>query len=168
MSSKKLHWQSPLDYQIARDEDGLFGVRSPKSGVRSLEEWEIQLKTHSQNPPFLVRLYYNGRVGESTQQPSQPPMESSFHPMNKHYILQLNPNASHDWDRCTLRDALTGGRPDLARLIAEAVGEQAGSYLVAVNIEVQVLQQAPVLQPERVTLDVPVVAPAPQLKELVA
>lgn len=88
--------------------------------------------------------------------------------MNKHYILQFNPNASHDWDRCTLRDALTGGRPDLARLIAEAVGEQAGSYLVAVNIEVQVLQQAPVLQPERVPLDVPVVAPAPQLKELVA
>lgn len=145
------------------------------SEVRCLEEWEIQLKKEAKNSkhipkfsPFLVRLYYNKRVGESTQQPSQPPMESSFHPMNKHYILQLNPNASHDWDRCTLRDALTGGRPDLARLIAEAVGEQAGSYLVAVNIEVQVLQQAPVLQPERVTLDVPVVAPAPQLKELVA
>lgn len=67
--------------------------------------------------------------------------------MTKHYILSLDPNAKYDWDRCTLRDPITANRPELAALIAEAVGDMPGSYLVAVNIEVQVLETAPVTQP---------------------
>lgn len=87
--------------------------------------------------------------------------------MIKHYILSLNPTAQHDWDRCTLRNTLTGVRPDLASLIAEAVGEEAGSYLVAVKIEVQVLEKAPTSQSERVTREMPTVTAAGQRKELV-
>lgn len=88
--------------------------------------------------------------------------------MTKHYILNLNPNAQHSWERCTLRDPLTASSPEFADLIAEAVGEQAGSYLIAVNIEVTVLEQAPASQPERIAVEKPTVVPSPQLKELVA
>ncbi len=88
--------------------------------------------------------------------------------MTKHYVLSLNPHAQHDWERCTLRNPITAERPDLASLIAEAVGECGGSYLVAVNIEIKVLEQAPISQSERIHFEMPVVMPAPQLKELVA
>ncbi|MCU0549084.1 MAG: hypothetical protein MUC48_07030 [Leptolyngbya sp. Prado105] len=62
--------------------------------------------------------------------------------MTKHYILQLDPNAKYEWDRCSLRDPITADRPGFAELIAQAVGEHPGSYLVSVKIEVQVLEQA--------------------------
>lgn len=62
--------------------------------------------------------------------------------MTKHYILNLDPNAKYDWDRRTLRDPITADHPALADLVAQAVGEEAGSYLIAVNIEVQVLEKA--------------------------
>jgi hypothetical protein len=68
--------------------------------------------------------------------------------MTKHYILSLNPNAQYDWDQYILRDPLTAERPDFATLIAEAVGDETGSYLVAVNIEVTVLEKAQNLQPK--------------------
>lgn len=70
--------------------------------------------------------------------------------MTKHYVLNLNPDAQYKWDRCILRDPLTAQRPDLEDLIAQAVGKEAGSYLIAVNIEVTVLEKAPIKQPEQV------------------
>ncbi|WP_204102298.1 MULTISPECIES: hypothetical protein [Spirulina sp. CCY15215] len=62
--------------------------------------------------------------------------------MIKHYILSLDPNAKHPWDRCVLRDPITGERPELLEAIAENTGSQAGSYLIAVNLEVTVLEKA--------------------------
>ncbi len=62
--------------------------------------------------------------------------------MTKHYVLSLDPTAEYDWDRCTLRDPITAERPDLSQIIAEVVGQKTGAYLVSVNIEVQVLEQA--------------------------
>jgi len=89
--------------------------------------------------------------------------------MLKHYILNLNPTAKHDWDRCTLRDPITAKRPELAKLIAESIGAESGSYLVSVNIEVKVLEQAAVPQVEQLPLNAPEFAPAhSQLQELVA
>lgn len=88
--------------------------------------------------------------------------------MTKHYILNLNPNAKHEWDRHALRDPLTAKRPDLAKLIAEAVGEASGSYLVSVNIEVTVLEKAPLPQTEQLTLNLPELSVQPQPQELVA
>lgn len=88
--------------------------------------------------------------------------------MTKHYILSINPNAQYEWDQCILRDPLTAVRPDFANLIAEAVGEETGSYLVAVNIEVTVLEKAPTVQLQRVPSEVPTVAVNPQPSELVA
>ncbi|NET02174.1 MAG: hypothetical protein F6K62_04810 [Sphaerospermopsis sp. SIO1G2] len=72
--------------------------------------------------------------------------------MMKHYILNLNPTAKHEWDRCILRDPLTAKRPEIAKLIAEAVGETTGSYLVSVNIEVKVLEEAAAQQTEQLSL----------------
>jgi hypothetical protein len=65
-----------------------------------------------------------------------------FFTMNKHYILQINPNAKHDWERCSLRHPITAEQPDLAKLVAATVGEQPGSYLVSVSIAIDVLETA--------------------------
>jgi hypothetical protein len=89
--------------------------------------------------------------------------------MTKHYILSLNPTAKHDWDRCTLRDPITAKRPELAKLIAEAMGAEPGTYLVSVNIEVKILEQAPMPQTEQLPLNAAEFPPAhQQLQELVA
>ena len=61
--------------------------------------------------------------------------------MNNYYILQLNPQAEFDWERRTLQNPLTGERPDLIAAIAQAVNNRAGSYLIKVNLEVEVLEQ---------------------------
>lgn len=60
--------------------------------------------------------------------------------MNKHYILNIDPHSQHEWEQNTLRDPLTGQHPNFAALIAQSVNNQTGSYLVAINIEVQVLE----------------------------
>ncbi|MEH1831854.1 MAG: hypothetical protein V7L29_07225 [Nostoc sp.] len=86
--------------------------------------------------------------------------------MMKHYILNFNPTAKHEWDRCILRDPLTAKRPDIAKLIAEAVGADTGSYLVSVNIEVQVLEQAVIPQAEQLSLSFPEVSVPSQLREV--
>lgn len=88
--------------------------------------------------------------------------------MNKHYILNLNPHAKQEWDRCTLRDPLTAKRPDLAKLIAEAVGGKPGSYLVSVQIEVEVLDKAGLPQSEQLTLSLPEISVNSHPQELVA
>lgn len=61
--------------------------------------------------------------------------------MKQHYILNLNPQANSDWDRCVLRNPITGERPDLTTEIAEAVKNQAGSYLIKVTLQVEILEQ---------------------------
>lgn len=88
--------------------------------------------------------------------------------MTKHYILSINPNAQYEWDQCILRDPLTAVRPDFATLIAEAVGDETGSYLVAVSIEVKVLEKTATVQLQKVPVEVPAVAVNPQPSELVA
>lgn len=60
--------------------------------------------------------------------------------MTKHFILNINPAAKHEWEHRTLRDPITAEHPDLSQVVAEAVGGQPGSYLIAVNIEVTVLE----------------------------
>lgn len=86
--------------------------------------------------------------------------------MTKHYVLTLNPSAKYEWDRCTLHDPITADKPELAELVAEAVGGQSGAYLVAVEIQVKVLEQGatPIV---RSTLSTPE-ASIPQPTELVA
>ena len=88
--------------------------------------------------------------------------------MTKHYILSHNPIAKHDWDRCTLRDPITAKRPELAKLIAEAIGAEPGTYLVSVNIEVKVLEQALMPQAEQLPLTLNDIPVHPQLQEMVA
>ena len=61
--------------------------------------------------------------------------------MDRHYILNLNPQASHDWDRCVLRNPITGDRPDFTAEIAKTLQNQEGSYLIKVSLRVEVLEQ---------------------------
>ena len=89
--------------------------------------------------------------------------------MTKHYILNLDPAAKYEWDRCTLRDPITAEHPALAELVARAVGERAGSYLVAINIEVNVLEEAAIApKPLAPMAEVSSRVQMPQLVELVA
>lgn len=88
--------------------------------------------------------------------------------MTKHYILSINPHAQYDWEQCSLRDPITSIQPDFANLIAQAVGDETGSYLVAVNIEVKVLEKELDSQPQRVPLEVTAVAVNSKASELVA
>jgi hypothetical protein len=81
-------------------------------------------------------------------------MDSMDNTMMKHYILNLNPSAKHEWDRFILREPLTAKRPDMAKLIAEAVAADTGSYLVSVNIEVTVLDRAAVPTAEQLSLPI--------------
>ncbi|MGV2830114.1 hypothetical protein [Myxosarcina sp. GI1(2024)] len=73
----------------------------------------------------------------------------------EHYILNLNPQAASSWDRCVLRNPLTGERPDLTAAIAKAVGERAGSYLISVNIDVRVLQSGEPMPTAKNTVELP-------------
>ncbi len=92
---------------------------------------------------------------------------TGFCPMTKHYVLNLDPNARYEWDRRTLRDPITASHPALADLIAEAVGAESGSYLVAVNIEVKVLEKAAVEPGNQMPLvEVPTRSQLPQLAEV--
>ena len=61
--------------------------------------------------------------------------------MRKHYVLSINSHAQHDWDKCIIRNPITGEHPDLKGAIAQAIGNQPGSYLISVQIEVEVLEK---------------------------
>jgi hypothetical protein len=47
----------------------------------------------------------------------------------EHYILKIDTQANNEWDKCILRNPLTGERPDLNNIIAKVVGNESGSYL---------------------------------------
>jgi hypothetical protein len=54
-------------------------------------------------------------------------------------------------------------------LIAEAIGAEPGTYLISVNIEVKVLEQAPMPKAEQLPISTGELSPVhPQLQELVA
>lgn len=72
--------------------------------------------------------------------------------MTKHYVLNIDPSAEYDWDRCTLRDPITAERPEISQLVADAVGGRSGAYLVSVEIHVDVLEEAAIPQPKPVPL----------------
>lgn len=65
-----------------------------------------------------------------------------------HYVLSIDPQSQYEWEQCTLRHPLTGEQPDLTAEIARAIGDRAGVYLVAVKVEVEVLDERPIAVPE--------------------
>ena len=66
--------------------------------------------------------------------------------MIKHFILNLNPNADYEWERCSLHHPITAEQPNFADLIAQEIREfspeeqRSQSYLIAVKLEVTVLE----------------------------
>jgi hypothetical protein len=73
--------------------------------------------------------------------------------MNKYYILNLDPQAAHEWDRCVLRNPITGARPDLKEEVANVIDAEAGSFLIKVSLQIEVLEQS--LATERKTVELP-------------
>lgn len=59
----------------------------------------------------------------------------------KHYVVNIDPKAQYEWDKVILRNPITGERPDFGKIVADAVGKEAGSYLVAIEIDVKILEQ---------------------------
>jgi hypothetical protein len=69
--------------------------------------------------------------------------------MMKHFVLNLNPTAQFEWERCSLHHPITAEQPDFAELIAASVRESVlshersgTSYLIAVKLEVTVLESS--------------------------
>ncbi len=71
--------------------------------------------------------------------------------MMKHFVLNLNPAAKFEWERCSLHHPITAEQPDFAELIAASVRESvsshdrsgtSSSYLVSVKLEVTVLESS--------------------------
>ena len=73
--------------------------------------------------------------------------------MMKHFVLNLNPTAQFEWERCALQHPITAEQPNFADLIAASVTESihdgrsllvdarpSGSYLIAVKLEVTILE----------------------------
>lgn len=85
--------------------------------------------------------------------------------MTKHYVLNLDPTAKYDWEHCTLRDPITAAKPELAQLVADAIGGHPGAYLISVDIQVTVLEQ---VSSAPSTFFNSSEAPVPQPKGLVA
>ena len=75
--------------------------------------------------------------------------------MNKYYILNLDPQAAHEWDRCVLRNPMTGARPDLNDEVAKVIDAEAGAYLIKVNLQIEILDQN--VTPGCNTVELPVV-----------
>lgn len=75
--------------------------------------------------------------------------------MNKYYILNLDPQATHEWDRCVLRNPMTGARPDLNEEVAKVIDAEAGAYLIKVNLEIEILDQS--ITPGGNTIELPAV-----------
>jgi hypothetical protein len=91
--------------------------------------------------------------------------------MLKHFVLNINPNAQFEWERCTLHNPITAGQPNLAHLVAESIAPESGSYLVSVNIEVTVLEQVPIEQASSRVLskvELPTLPSIPELIEFAA
>lgn len=86
----------------------------------------------------------------------------------EHYILNLNPQADSSWDRCVLRNPLTGERPDLTAAIAKAVGNKTGSYLISVEIDVRVLQSGDPIPTAKNTVELPKIGNQKQTNRLLA
>jgi hypothetical protein len=59
----------------------------------------------------------------------------------EHYILKIDTQANNEWDKFILRNPLTGERPDLNKTIAQAVGNESGSYLIRINLDVEILEK---------------------------
>ncbi len=66
--------------------------------------------------------------------------------MTQHFILNLNPNAKFEWERCTLHNPITAQQPSLPEIVAQSIKAESGSYLVSINIDVQVLESAAIEQ----------------------
>lgn len=64
--------------------------------------------------------------------------------MAAHYlILTLKPDAKHPWEQMSATNPLTHEAPNLAKLIADQLGVESGSYLVAVSLSAAIAAEAP-------------------------
>jgi hypothetical protein len=73
--------------------------------------------------------------------------------MTHHFVLNIQPQAQYDWDKCTLRNPITGERPDFIEMIASEVGNETGAYLISINIDVQILEKVALSKTKTVVLN---------------
>ncbi len=94
--------------------------------------------------------------------------------MNRHYILSINPQANYEWERCVLRNPITGQHPNLTEAITQCLAtkentklieQQAGSHLVKVSINVEILETVPHFPESMVKVDSSMNMPVNQVSE---
>lgn len=55
-----------------------------------------------------------------------------------HFLITIDPDAPTDFQKLRLEHALENHQPSLAHLIADALGNEPGKYLVSVEVRVEV------------------------------
>jgi len=79
--------------------------------------------------------------------------------MPNHVVIELDPNAVYEWNRCAVRGLFSHGDVDLKELLAEAIANKPGHYLAKVSVVVEVLEYSPLHEPETADREVISIAP---------
>ncbi len=67
--------------------------------------------------------------------------------MSKHVIIELDPTAQYEWNRCAVRGLFSCSDIDLKQLLQEQL-KQPGHYLAKLTIAIEVLEFRPLEEPE--------------------
>ncbi len=68
--------------------------------------------------------------------------------MSKHVVIEFDPNAVYEWNRCAVRGLFSHGDVDLKELLAEAIQNKPGHYLAKVSVSVEVMEYHPLHESE--------------------
>lgn len=68
--------------------------------------------------------------------------------MSNHVVIEFDPNATYEWNRCAVRGLFSHGDVDLKELLAEAIQNKPGHYLAKISVSVEVLEFNPLHEPE--------------------
>jgi hypothetical protein len=67
--------------------------------------------------------------------------------MSKHVIIELDPAAQYEWNRCSVRGLFSCSDIDLKQLVQQEL-TQPGHYLAKLTVAVEVVEFKPLQEPE--------------------
>ena len=67
--------------------------------------------------------------------------------MSQHFIIEIDPAAQYEWNRCSVRSPFSCGDVDLKQLVQQEL-TQPGHYLAKLTVAVEVVEFKPLQEPE--------------------
>lgn len=68
--------------------------------------------------------------------------------MSNHVVIEFDPSAQYEWNRCAIRSLFSHGDVDLKQLVAAAIDQKPGHYLAKITVCVEVLEHQPIQESE--------------------